>query len=197
MKLRRFANGVCRCLPSDYRMKLVTLGGAIAAGKATQVDDEDLEMLEGLAWTMHRNGYIRSKLAIGERRRDLLLHRLILGIEDDPNLHVDHLDEDKLNNQKSNLLIGLKSSPNFRRMQAMRQKSEGESSKHRGVSYHKQSKKFRARMKCTDGCRHSLGYFDSEEDASKVYEEVLALELKRLEKIVRAETAEYFANKSN
>ena len=180
----------------------IALVGIKGEGMFAEINDGEYDkvMAIGRSWHLNHGGYavtnIRSPSDIN-KRATVSIHRVVCGIVDDPNLHVDHLNQDKLDNRKSNLLIGLKCSSSFRRMQCMRRGSYGATSIHRGVSYDNMKKKFKAGMRCTTGCYHHLGYFETQEEASAIYEEVLALELARLEKIVIAEYADYRNSKTN
>lgn len=69
------------------------------------VDDEDYDMLKALAFSWYeREGYAVTKIADagGARRRQLSMHRIVME-ENNPNVVIDHIDGNRLNNQKANL----------------------------------------------------------------------------------------------
>lgn len=72
-------------------------GTDISVGIFAVVDDEDYEKVMEFSevWRPHSAGYAHAN--------KVLMHRLILGLTD-RSVHTDHLDHDRLNNQKSNLV---------------------------------------------------------------------------------------------
>ena len=80
----------------------------LADGRVALVDDEDLPRVLAGRWWAHRvsrtREEVRGSVQEGERRRRVHLHRFILRI-DDKDVKVGHVDQDGLNNQKSNLKI--------------------------------------------------------------------------------------------
>jgi hypothetical protein len=77
--------------------------------------------------------------------------------------YIDHLDGNGLNNQRSNLRFATKSENGMNR-----QKQENTTSIYKGVSWHKHNRKWVAYI-TINGKRSHLGYFISEVDAAKVY----------------------------
>ena len=78
----------------------------LSQDKVTIVDDEDYEYLSKQKWSFH-NGY-----AVGydkEKKKQIKIHRFIMEkqLQESiiPNARLDHIDGDKLNNQKYNLRI--------------------------------------------------------------------------------------------
>ena len=69
------------------------------------VDDEDYDMLKALAFSWYeREGYAVTKVADAgrARRRQLSMHRVVTR-ENNPVVVIDHIDGNRLNNQKANL----------------------------------------------------------------------------------------------
>jgi len=67
--------------------------------KITLVDDEDYEMLNEYNWCQDSRGYV-----VSGRSSDLVrMHRLVMRTPN--NVETDHIDGNKLNNQKCNLRI--------------------------------------------------------------------------------------------
>lgn len=75
----------------------------------TQVDDDDVDWLNLWNWTLSPVGYAYRKKHWTENGKHLasniLLHRELMNCSDDNDVVVSHIDGNKLNNQKSNLLI--------------------------------------------------------------------------------------------
>lgn len=81
-------------------MKEIKLTGKYDNERVVLVDDEDYERVSLFKWSLLKNKTVEyaKNSSIG------LMHRMILKI-DDKNQHVDHLDHNGLNNQKSNLRL--------------------------------------------------------------------------------------------
>ena len=77
---------------------------------------------------------------------------------------VDHIDKDKTNNNVQNLRWATRSE----QVQNQGKRSDNTSG-YKGVCYHKQTKKYQARIRIGDKYK-SLGYFKTAEEASKAYE---------------------------
>jgi len=78
-------------------MKTITLN----QGPLVLVDDENYELLRRYSWNLHPKGYAARTDA--QAQRQVLMHRQIM---DFPTTGcVDHLDANKLNNQRNNLRV--------------------------------------------------------------------------------------------
>ena len=111
-------------------------------------------------------GYLRICLNKNGKKKFYLIHRLLsIQFIDNPNKYelVDHIDNNKLNNDLENLRWINKSGNCRNRI------IKNSSSKYRGVSWNKGHKKWRADIRI-DGKSKHLGYFTNEEEASEIYE---------------------------
>ena len=105
---------------------------------------------------IHINGY--KYIRIGDKR--YYLHRVIgylfLGLNiDDPKEMIDHIDRDKSNNNLENLRIVSRQQNSF-------------NTEAKGFVFDKKSNKFKAYITLNGKLNH-LGYFDTEEEARRVY----------------------------
>lgn len=117
------------------------------------VDDADFDVVAGHHWHVSSTGYAAA--TIGGKRH--YMHRMIMN---PPNAFmVDHIDGDKLNNQRANLRICTNG-------ENMRNKLEmsGNKSGHRGVCRKKNHRRWTATIKLNKRNIH-LGYFDTAEEA--------------------------------
>jgi len=123
------------------------------------VDLGDARALSRYRWHRHRAGYA-ARLA----RSDgpwLLMAREIMGLtQDDDGLAVVHRNLDRLDHRRANLVVV----PSGRRGDN-RSSVRGSSSRFRGVSWHRQSRKWKAYAQ-VDGTLHYLGLFVVEVDAA-------------------------------
>jgi hypothetical protein len=128
------------------------------------VDDENYQELNKYNWSIfkgrHTNYAQRSILLKDGKRKTLLMHRVILGIND--KRIVDHWDDNGLNNQKENLKIS-NNADNIRR-----QKSRSKSG-FKGVYFNNQRNKWVAQIYDGLKIRH-LGIFVTSELAAKEYD---------------------------
>lgn len=71
------------------------------------IDNEDAQLISQYKWHLAygpRTAYARTSIRINQKYKKTFMHRLILGLTN-PNIQVDHIDGNGLNNQKSNLRI--------------------------------------------------------------------------------------------
>ncbi|MCK4260426.1 MAG: HNH endonuclease [Halanaerobiales bacterium] len=140
------------------------------------VDDEDFERVNKYKWHVYssRNTFYaitnlpsyRHPISRKRIRKGLLLHRFVMEAKEGE--EVDHRNHDGLDNRKENLRVAT-GSQNHRN----RQKSEsfcGEpcTSKYKGVSWQKSTKKWRTRIDLNKK-QHYIGSFTDEIEAAKAY----------------------------
>lgn len=81
-----------------FSMKVIQL----TKNQKCKVDDEDFSYLNQWKWYCNNTGYAGREHYMGNySRRTLLMHRVILQAQ--PGQEVDHINGDRLDNQKSNL----------------------------------------------------------------------------------------------
>lgn len=130
------------------------------------VDDEDYERVtDGPRWCFYQ-GYARRQLSKGtppnRTVQSVLLHRVVLGLEHGDGLDADHINRNRLDNQRANLRVVTRGQ-NAQNTPAR----AGASSQHRGVSWNAQQRKWVANARL-DRKRYYLGAFDSELEAARV-----------------------------
>lgn len=137
----------------------------LTQGKVAVVDDADYESVSQFQW--HAIKKVNCWYAGGPRNVDkhrrICLHHFIMCPPD--GCRIDHIDGNGLNNQRHNLRVCTHQQNLF----AFRHKRKGTSSKYRGVAWNRQISRWVAYIQ-PDGKKHHLGYFDSEEDAARVYD---------------------------
>lgn len=120
------------------------------------VDDLDLIWLSKYKWTLSQTGYARGMV----NKKDTLMHRLILKLSSRYEL-TDHIDRNKLNNQKNNL-----------RKVTYQQNNINRSSKKKwkGVVFDKRNKTLCWRAEINNnGNNLFLGHYDTPEKAAIIY----------------------------
>ena len=138
----------------------------LTKGKVALVDDSDYEYLSQWKWYCSSNDYaVRTQhVRLGRNNytgKRIYMHREILNSPD--NMFTDHIDMDKLNNQRVNLRIATAS------QNAGNMKSKPlSSSKYKGVCLDKSKNKWMATI-CRNGIHTTLGIFHKEEDAALAY----------------------------
>lgn len=135
------------------------------------VDDEDFDFLMQWKWyvVVERKKYLyvarkqkAEEYKLSGIRKSIFMHRQIMTASSEE--LVDHRDGNGLNNQRSNLRVC-----NYKQ-NMYNSASWGEYSKYKGVSWHKRKNKWISSI-TIEGKRFHLGYFDSEEDAARAYDE--------------------------
>lgn len=136
-------------------------------GKVALVDDADYEMLIAMGkWHCNREGYAAKTVyapTVNRVRRQITLsmHRLIMNTPD--SLETDHIDRNKLNNQRSNLRICTKSEN-----QGNVGNRKDNTSGYKGVSWSKGKKKWVAQISIKGKIKY-LGQFINSTIAAKAY----------------------------
>lgn len=129
-------------------------------GNVAIVDDADYERLSQFKW-FERRGYAARNVYKKGVYITIWLHREI--ICPPPGNEVDHINGNKLDNRRENLRI-VTHSQNMKNTY----RRHPSSSKHKGVSWFKESKKWMANIN-SDGKRYYLGLFEQEEEAARAY----------------------------
>ena len=133
-----------------------------------KVDDDDFDYLNKFNWVYNpRRGYaVRYEKTNYPIKKQLCItmHREILKITDQ-NIFVDHKNRDKIDNRKENLRFC-----SVQQNMWNKAKIKGvKSSKYKGVSFHKDLKRYYTRI-IHNGKRYSLGTFNTEVEAAKAYD---------------------------
>lgn len=135
------------------------------------IDDEDVYRISKGTWSLNSNGYaVRTQRCGGGKKHSILMHREILGLLYGDGITIDHIDNNKLNNSKSNLRK-CEHSQNVVNVGKYRSGT----SRFKGVYRKPGYKKWYAYIN-KDSKRYHLGRFDSEIDAASAYNKA-ALEL--------------------
>jgi len=139
-------------------MKLIQLGGHQREIKGyAMVDDEDFKRLSVYNWSLSSNGYaFRDK-----NKKRLLLHREIM--KNPVNRAIDHINRNKLDNQKINLRI-CSQSENSANCGIQKNNTSG----FKGVYWHNSLKYWVAEIK-KNRKRINLGYFKDKKSAALAY----------------------------
>lgn len=134
-------------------------------GKISMVDDQDFELVSEFNWHMSKGGYVRRrvKCTSNERKYDFMfMHRFIMGLAKGDKSVIDHIDGNKLNNQRSNLRI-CSAADNSRN----RRKNKTNKIGFKGIGKSGKSR-YRASIKFNYKSIY-LGVFDTPEEAHKAY----------------------------
>lgn len=129
----------------------------INTGQYALVDDEDYEVVRDYKWRLHGGRYAST----GDKT--VFMHRLILGasVPKWPQAHIDHINNDGLDNRRSNLRVTNSKGNNWN---AKRRKDN--TTGYKGVA--KLRDKFRAYI-FVNGKQIYLGKRDTPEEASLLY----------------------------
>lgn len=137
----------------------------LTQGFVTLVDDADYEYINQWKWfykkTAHGGYAVRnSDYKKGKSRHSIWMHRVIMNTPD--GFETDHINGDKLDNQRHNLRIVTKNQNQWNR-----QKQAG-SSKHKGVYWNKKNERWHVQLQM-NGKKIWLGYYATEEEAAQAY----------------------------
>jgi len=125
----------------------------------TVIDAEDVEKVKGYKWHMNGQGYAATR----PKKEIIKLQHLIMGVKANYKKQIDHKDRDRLNNRKSNFRFCTQGD-NAKNSTIPINNTSG----FKGVSLHKNSKKWRARITLNDRLI-SLGVFKDKLSAAKAY----------------------------
>lgn len=132
----------------------------LTQGKFALVDDEDFDELSKWAWYPH-GAYARRHInKDGRIVRRVYMHRSIMR---EPELEVDHINGDGLDNRKSNLRV-CTHAENLKNQITVKNSLSGV----KGVSLNRRDNKWTAYIK-TEGKKIFLGNFENKQDAQIAY----------------------------
>lgn len=134
----------------------------LTRGMVALVDDDDYKSLLKYTWYFSSSGYAASSTWDGKKNVHFTMHRLLLNIK--KGIFIDHIDNNKLNNQRSNLR---KCTHSQNCMNTYFPKGK---SKYKGVAFLKKRNKWVAQI-TANGKYKYLGEFIVEEDAARAYNE--------------------------
>jgi hypothetical protein len=145
---------------TNHLAKIVT-----RRGHEILIDAVDLALVQNYTWHVNASGYAETSTycKVSRERENILMHRLILGLKSGDGLLGDHIDEDKLNNRRSNLRICTRKE-NALNVGIKASNTTG----FKGVHFFKRHQKWTASI-TKDGKTHHLGYFVSPEAAHAAY----------------------------
>lgn len=141
--------------------------------KIVYIDDEDKELVEKYHWNIlfvRGSFYVTSHITVKKHKyKTIKLHRLVMGVLGTPKIHIDHKDNDGLNNVKDNLRKAT-IAQNSRNVGATVNSTTGFKgvflyTKHRMAGY------YAVRIKINDK-RVFGGYFKDPIEAAKKYNEL-------------------------
>lgn len=131
----------------------------LTKGRFAIVDDDLFEELQQYRWHF-TSGYACRSIKVNGEFKTISMHRHIAQAPID--LEVDHINGNGLDNRQCNLRPCTHQENQWNRRNHVRP------NQYRGVTWHKKSKKWRARIRA-HGKERALGYFSTREDAAKAY----------------------------
>ena len=150
---------------NDPETQRVQLFGKGAEGKFALVSPEDYDRVMTKRWFY---GTSYACLSRYKRGCAITLHRWLLDAPED--MYVDHINGNRLDNQRNNLRICLPSENNFNQAKT----SSPTSSKYKGVCWNKNKRRWQSNI-CCKGKRTQLGLFRDEINAALAYDRKAAV----------------------
>lgn len=139
----------------DYAELILYKGRDSVEVARTQISLCDIEKVKKFKWTIDKDGYAITN----NKGKRLSLHRYLL--EPKPNIDVDHIDHNRLNNRRENIRLCTRQQNIFNISNRC-----DNSSGCKGVSWLKSSNKWRAVITISGETKH-LGVYTNLEDAIK------------------------------
>lgn len=139
----------------------------LTRGLVALVDDEDYEELSRFKWQANAEGYAVRKVRLpgeGPRKlKDVRMHRFLLGLQPGDPRQGDHVDLNRLNNQRGNLRIATHA-------ENVQNHGRGRNNKSgfKGVYWRKKERRWHARIMYKSQ-RRGLGYYETAEEAYAAY----------------------------
>jgi len=142
--------------------------GYFENGDEFYFDKEDYDLIKNYSWSelnVRGTKYACTKRKYNGKPTSILMHRLVMGVLDNPDVEVDHIKHNTLDNRKSQLRIGTKWDNNLNHDLFVTNKSGCS-----GVQWDKKNNKWYATISY-GGEHYWLGYYINKEDAIKVRKE--------------------------
>ena len=157
--------------PEPNAFVALPLQGQYGDGRFTIVDAQDADAWEGCSiWCQPQRlkNYEQFYATVRVGGRRVYLHRVLLGVGQFSvqDVMVDHVNDDGLDNRRSNLRTCSNSQNQAKRRLAVTVETY---STYRGVTWHKQRGRWQAGIKVNQKSLH-LGLFDSETEAALAYD---------------------------
>jgi hypothetical protein len=132
------------------------------------IDDENYELISKYKWSASKMGnqyyaVTKSSRKLGNRK-NLFMHRLILGLNFGDKRYGDHINHDTLDNRNNNLRI-----VDSHQSSLNRRSHNNSSSIYKGVGWDKHIQKWRSRIYINNHDIY-LGTFHNDADAAKAYD---------------------------
>lgn len=140
---------------------------SLTQGLFALVDGKNYEWLTQWKWCAHKSGYnYYAERSIGKKpnQKTISMHRQILNAK--VNDAVDHANHNGLDNREQNVRIATNSQNQYNR-----RPNKKSSSRFKGVSWHKSSKKWQSRITYNNKTVY-LGVFANEIEAANAYNEI-------------------------
>jgi len=125
------------------------------------VDAADAAWVNQWRWHLSTKGYVSRTAKISGQYVKFRLHRELLGLTNGDGFEGDHINRDRLDNRRCNLRA-VSHAANTQNVTS----HQGTTSKHRGVSWNKQKRKWEGRVRVNGRAIH-LGYFADESQAAE------------------------------
>lgn len=135
---------------------------SLTKGYEAAIDAADVPLVEGFDWlALPRGGSAYAYRTTHSPRKTIYLHRLLVAASSD--LHVDHIDGNRLNNRRGNLRLATR----HQNMQNQKLATHNTSGL-KGAGWSKSKGKFRSRI-VAFGKEYHLGFYNSAEEAHAAY----------------------------
>ncbi len=129
------------------------------------IDLDDVEKIKRYTWYLNEGGYAvaSTKRDVNGQQKGFFMHRLIMNI-DDPEIEVDHIDRNRLNNRKKNLRFANDNQQSWNRSCGQNKYS----AEYKGIYYDTKTKTFHVRL-FYKGEDIYIGTFYNEISAANAY----------------------------
>jgi len=131
------------------------------------VDEDDYDRLAQYKWCVSRSRnclYARRSSKYQGKKITLQMHRVVLGLEYNDNLIIDHINRNGLDNRKANLRI-VSQKINSYNCKMQRHNTSG----YRGVAFYKQTGKYASYIKI-NGIQKHLGFYETPIEAALAHD---------------------------